>query len=107
MENLEILNAQTSIQAKETYLGSVINYNFMYTQNEAPQAVIFSVGDATEPSNYLSGTYHPASDQFNFNSQNYTGNQGDLLDYIYTRCVEIAAFYAPEVVVIPEAPTNP
>lgn len=101
MENFEILNAETSIQSKEVYAGKTIRYNFMHTNAVGPSVILFSVTNSEEEPEYLNGSYHPHQDQMDVRATNYTGNQGELLDYIYDRCQEIVLAFTPEIPEIP------
>ena len=113
MENLEIVNANTNITAREVFQGNVITYNFMYTSNAKPTTIIFSVQpesevvqtNPTQPmppvppvpgTQLLSGSYHSALNQLDLKAYNHIGTHGAMIDYIHQRCQEIVLSYTPE-----------
>lgn len=113
MENLEIVNSNTNITAKETFQGNVITYNFMFASNAKPTTIIFSVHPEAEPvpvnppmppmpgTQLLSGSYHSALNQLDIKAYNHIGTHGAMIDYIHQRCQEIVTAYTPEIPEIP------
>lgn len=93
---MEILFSQTTVQATENHEGQVINYNFLYTNAEAPLVVGFEVKTAPEAYPHISGNYHAANGQIDVRTTGATN--GALIDYLQVKCAEIVADYTPVIV---------
>lgn len=90
-----VTQSLTSVTIEEQYNGYNISYQLNYTNESAPDVVLFNI--SKEDFGGISGSYHPNGNQMNINASGYETNMGALLDYVYDACLDIVVEYTPTV----------
>ena len=92
MENLEIISTSITVQAKKEINGNTVNFAWNHLQGEIPSAINFNAqrgisgnGEYTG-NNFVSGTFYPETNKYDFNNNGLQPGDEDLYMPILAVC---------------------